>query len=85
MTENVVGKSDWTNLIETLYRFEGSEMKIEELQRLAKAEEREKVPVKRKDFEGGGSRLGSRTAAKQIPQTRNCSPMKIEDAVEIAP
>ena len=60
-------------------------MKIEELHGLAKAEEREKVPVKRKDFEGGGSRLGSRTAAKQIPQTRNCSPMKIEDAVEIAP
>ena len=59
------------NLIETLYRFEGSEMKIEELQGLAKAEEREKQPVKRKVFEGGGSRLGSRTAAKQIPQTRS--------------
>ena len=28
MTENVVGKSDWTNLIETLYRFEGSETKL---------------------------------------------------------
>ena len=61
-------------------------MKIEELQGLAKAEEREKVPVKRKDFEGGGSRLGSRTAAKQIPQTRNCDgSWKRAGAVEIAP
>ena len=39
MTENVVGKSDWI-LIETLYRFEGSETKLHIRGGLAQLEER---------------------------------------------
>ena len=61
MTENVVGKSDWI-LIETLYRFEGSETKLHK---------------RESSREGGESRLAMRTAAKQIPQSRSRNSTKL--------
>ena len=52
MTENVVGKSDWKNLIETLYRFEGSEMKIEETSEVGKSRRTRKATGKTEGFRG---------------------------------
>ena len=72
------------NLIETLYRFEGSEITSKNFSGWQKPKNEKRIR-KNGGFRGRRSRLGSRTAAKQIPQTRNCSPMKIEDAAENAP